>query len=281
MPTFATEMARITTPVSKRTTLPGLLTILLISIPTALLTMAITHVNVLTTLQKRLHQSTIPHHTSLITLTNVTTRISPGNKSCIITACQSRHAPGAEHFWNYYRRQSYTLHLYIFDTVTHAGKRAAPAWCRVPAAQTSARKNPNSRIIYADLDTKINVDTWCNLPYSSFAPIIMNSLARGRTSNEHFAVHGSQVQANVFATMPGRAGFEGLLRWEAAYWNGPLHDQGAIHRLEHGLCGVPGWIACYRNPDQQRCHCFGGKPWKQKDDCIRDLFLGNYTPCAW
>lgn len=216
-----------------------------------------------------------------IELVNPQRRTSSGNDSCVIVGCYTPDTPGVDSYWNYYHKSRYAFTLYAIDMVTHKGRRASDKWCDVPSARNELRIRLNSKIIYVDVDTKIDVEAWCNLPNHEAGPLIVNSLTRGaaNTVNDFFVVEGTQIQTNAFRAAPGKAGLLALKRWEDSFYRGPLSDQGALHRFERGLCGVPGWIACYNNPEQQNCHCFGSGNRPGKIDCIGRLFNGTWPKC--
>lgn len=214
-------------------------------------------------------------------LVNPRRRTAPGNESCVVVGCHTPDTPGADSYWNYYRRTGYAFAFYAIDMVTHKGRRASDKWCDVPVARDELRLRPHSKIIYVDVDTKINVKAWCDLPQHDGGPLIINSLTRGmaNTATGFFVVEGTQIQTNAFRVAPGEAGLLALKKWEDNFYRGTLSDQGALHRFERGLCGVPGWIACYSNPEQQGCHCFGSGNRPGKVKCIADLFNGTLSRC--
>lgn len=217
-----------------------------------------------------------------IQLVNPRRRASSGNESCVVVGCYTPDTPGVESYWDYYSKSEYASALYAMEMVTHKGRRSSDKWCDVAAARDELRIRPNSKVIYVDIDTKIDVRAWCNLPNHEAGPIIINSLtrppAKGPTT-DLFTVEGTQLQSNVFRAAPGTNGLLALKRWEENFYSGPLSDQGALHRYEKGICGVPGWLACYNNPEQQTCHCFGSGNKPGKINCIAKLFNGTYHKC--
>lgn len=213
-------------------------------------------------------------------LTGTKTFTTRGDDRCIILSCFDKQAQGSQLFLNYYRQFGYTVRQIQFQNISFAGKRAVPAWCRVPTVIDALSDYQNSRIIYIDIDTRINPDIWCNLPdIREHAPIIMNSLYRRKALNVkgRYSVFGSQVQANVFIVTYGKIGIKAMKRWRSMFQVIRNHDQGVIHVQEKGLCGVPGWISCYRNPMQQSCHCAG---LRGKEKCIRKLFNKTKIGCT-
>lgn len=215
-----------------------------------------------------------------LVLINPERRTSSGNETCIIVGCHTQNTPGVESYWKYYSRSAFAFSLYSIESVNYGKRHVPDTWCDVPATRDELRLSPKSRIIYVDIDTKIDVKVWCELPNHESAPLILNSLARATvTAAEDFIVAGTQVQANVFRVAPGNAGLWALRRWEDNFQAKTLQDQGAIHRFENRLCGVPGWVACFHNPEQQNCHCFGSGNWTKKDNCIDQLFKGTLRKC--
>lgn len=217
-------------------------------------------------------------------MTNTYTETIPGNNSCIIVSCYDKTAPGIGPFWDYYRTFGFTLKRIEFSEVLAGGQKAVPAWCRIPAVRETINEYPKSRVIYLDIDTKINPKVWCSLPdIKEYAPIVMNSLIRingnGFVLPGKFSVLGTQVQANAFIVTSGQHGMKAMEKWESAYDDIRLQDQGVIHLRERGLCGIPGWIQCYRNPNQNNCHCAAIKDRGQKENCIRTLFDGSKNNC--
>lgn len=208
-------------------------------------------------------------------------KIVTGNSSCTIVSCFTKRTPGAKHFWKFYKNSGYTAIKTEFKRITHKGVEISPVWCRIPTVLKALRSNPAARVLYLDVDTRVDLHQWCNFGQLGIqSPIIMNSFFRKRTyTYKDFEVGGSQVQANAFVVTPGALGIAAVKRWEAAVWEGQLKDQGAIHKQEAGLCGVPGWISCYSNPEQQGCHCSGVQGWKEKDTCVRNVFRGRWTTC--
>lgn len=212
-----------------------------------------------------------------ITLSNESISKENANSSCVIVSCASHRINNmSEHFWNYYKGKGYSVRLFHFDMTRRGGYNISPLWCRIPALRATMKEMPTSRPIYIDIDTLVNVRVWCDLP---LAPIVMNSLHRHAALATMYTrwVSGSQVQSNAVAVMPGRGGLRALRRWEMLY-SRKTHDQGVIHAIENGMCGIPGWIHCYSNPEQQRCHCTGSE---DKNKCIEDLFSNNSVCARW
>lgn len=205
------------------------------------------------------------------------------NSSCILVGCASFGTPGMKYFWDFYSTFGYSVAVTTFTRLTHSDMKAHPAWCRLPAVHKELASNPNSKVIYMDVDTLANLNTWCNLPgLGEHAPMIMNSLHRAKPAgNEYFTVHGSQIQSNAFITAPGKFGQGAIDRWSHFYGSYGVLDQGSVHLHEKGLCGVPGWIHCYSNPYQQNCHCAGGfnHVKAEKAKCIQRLFNGSKLGC--
>jgi len=205
-----------------------------------------------------------------------------GDDRCIIVSCYDKHAPGIGLFWDYYRTFGYTMKRVEFDKVLAGGQKTVQAWCRIPAVLETMKEYPNSRIMYLDIDTKVNPRVWCNLPdIKEHAPIIMNSFTRPKDKQipGKYSMYGAQVQANAFIVTAGIEGRKAMEKWESAFDDRLLlHDQGVIHLREKGLCGVPGWIQCYRNPNQQKCHC-AAIVGADKQKCIRALFKGKKEGC--
>lgn len=205
--------------------------------------------------------------------------------SCIIVGCHSADTPGAESYWRFYTTKTrYAVAFYGFHQVHYENRRTSDKWCDVPSTIKELNHNPSSRIIYVDVDTRIDSDVWCNLPDDPISgPLVVNSLTRGYAkpgeNNGAFVVEGTRVQTNVFRVTSGKRGLEAMERWEQGFWNGPLSDQGAIHLKEEGLCGVAGWAMCYSNPEQQTCHCFGSGNLAGKIACIEKLFNGTHEKC--
>jgi len=246
--------------------------------------------------------SRIPHEAStapVFSKTNTRKKMKPGylrmvraktttvtgENQCIIVACYDDGAFGVEYFREYYKSFGYTMRLLKFKIMrSSGGQKAAPAWCRIPAVIDTINRYPQSRVLYLDLDTIVNPTKWCNLPDNNeHAPIVMNSLQRSKieSKSEFFYVHGTQVQTNAFIVTAGEHGRKAMERWESFYNpKMPMVDQGVIHYRENRLCGLPGLIQCYSNPDQQKCHC-GGIRGKKKEPCIKDLFEGKKKGCVF
>ena len=206
------------------------------------------------------------------------------NSSCHLVGCHSKGTVGASYYWDYYSKQGVSASIVEFDYLQFGKERIHPAWCRIPAVTAELMRSPASRVVYIDIDSLCNVKTWCHMPHlGDTTPIIMTSLHRPKPeSTVHFTVHGTQVQTNIFTVSSGETGIRAMKRWEGLYGDYPLRDQGAIHKLEDQLCGVPGWIHCHSNPEQQKCHCAGrfkGNP-IGKDQCIRKLFMGELSGCS-
>lgn len=216
-----------------------------------------------------------------IYMNKTSVRTSTGNSSCIIVGCDSRKLPSSEHFWNFYSKSGYVTTFIQFDSLFHKETRGAPHWCRVPAVIRELNRVPNARVLYADIDTRVDFREWCDMEgLGENAPIIMNSVFR-RTPfvQRDYTAYGSQVQSNAFVVEPGNTGINAMKRWEDSYYFGDYQDQGAIHLREHKLCGIPGWIHCYSNPGQQGCHCTGSSHGMDKDICLRKLFEGKLPVC--
>lgn len=213
---------------------------------------------------------------------NETTHRVKGNDTCTIVGCYTQNLTGWKHFQNFYSKSGYEFVTTTFEQVTKDGKKVVPTWCRIPIAQREIHRNPKTRVIYVDVDTRLmDVHRWCNMPHLGvYAPIIMTSLFRHQSVHTpYFTITGTRVQANAFVVTPGSTGLQALLRWQRAFAVIPLHDQGVIHAQEEGLCGVPGWIHCYSNPKQQSCHCTGGPNRVAKEQCIKELFNGTRRHC--
>lgn len=209
-------------------------------------------------------------------------RRTEANSTCTIVACFTKDTPGAKHFYNYYKKSGYTVITTETEKVTYKGEVTNPVWCRIPAVLNAKRENPEARVLYLDIDTKVSLGDWCNFgALGKDAPIIMNSFYRGRPYIfRDFTLNGTRVQANAFVVAAGDVGLAAMKRWEQAYWEGQYRDQGAVHLQEGGLCGVPGWIHCYSNPEQQKCHCTGVTDSKKKDQCINELYKGKKKDCV-
>ena len=202
------------------------------------------------------------------------------NSSCIILSCSTYQTIGLKEFWNYYSKMPYTVSMTLFEHISHEGEAINPVWCRIPSVLNALKRNRNSRVLYLDIDSKVDPIEWCNLPNSELAPIVMNSYTRGRIyAFKDYKLQGTQVQANSFIVRSGKDGIRAMERWKSQYYNGQYQEQGAIHMQEKGLCGVPGWIACYSNLNQQKCHCPAIKDRHLKAKCIRDLFSGKKKDC--
>ena len=203
------------------------------------------------------------------------------NSSCILVGCHSYGTVGADFFWNYYSKKGYSTTLISFQSVRYNNKAVNPTWCRIPAAMQEKVINPLANVVYIDIDTLSDVTVWCNMPHlGKNAPIVMTSLFRAKAERTNdFTVHGTQVQANLFVVTSGNDGLDALEKWENSFGGHALRDQGAIHLKEQGLCGIPGWIHCYRNPEQQKCHCstqFGGNK-TAKSECIQKIIPRRKT----
>jgi len=216
-----------------------------------------------------------------IEMTEAKTETLAGNDKCVIVSCFDKHAPGIHESMEYYKSFGYTMRRVVFNKVLAGGKETVQPWCRIPAVIDASYDFPNSRILYLDLDTKVNPRVWCNLPDNrEHAPIIMNSFTRPvrKVIPNRYSMYGTQVQANAFIVTHGSLGRKAIRRWRDSFENVFLHDQGVIHMREQGLCGVPGWIHCYRNPNQQKCHCAAMKG-ERKLKCIDDLYKGKKEGC--
>lgn len=206
------------------------------------------------------------------------------NSSCVLVGCHSRGTVGTSFFWDYYSKQGVSLSLTEFDYVQIGNDRIHPTWCRIPSVTHELIRNPTARVVYIDIDTLCDVQSWCNMEHlGDAAPIIMTSLHRSKPeATSQFIVHGTRVQANLFVVAPGPPGRMAMMKWEKTYGNHPLRDQGSIHKHEGSLCGVPGWIHCHSNPHQQKCHCAGRFKGNTSDkrECIRKLFQGELSGCS-
>lgn len=205
-----------------------------------------------------------------------------GNNTCTIVGCYTHNMTGWKHFQKFYSKSGYEFVTTAFGQAVRNGTTVVPAWCRIPIALREIRRNPKTRVVYVDVDTRLmDVHRWCNMPHLGVhAPIIMTSLFRRQSVHtSYFTISGTQVQANAFVVTPGPTGLQALLRWQRAFDVIPLHDQGVIHAQEDGLCGIPGWIHCYSNPKQQSCHCTGGRNKAAKEQCIEALFNGTRRHC--
>lgn len=101
----------------------------------------------------------------------------------------------------------------------------------------------------------------------------MNSLYRERWWG---GLDGVRVQADAMIAASGEVGQRAVKKWEKAFYDGEKFQQGAVHLREGELCGVPGWVACYRNPFQRSCQCPVGKgAGKSEDGCVEELFSGK------
>lgn len=199
------------------------------------------------------------------------------NRTCSLVACHTPGTPGVAPFWDYYRRSGYDLAMYSAKSVLHKRRRTGPHWCCVAAVRDEMRARPGRRVLYVDIDTKLRPDEWCALPDA--APIMMNSLFRGEPEvTADFTMYGTGVQSNAFVVAAGARGLRALRRWERAHYRGAFWDQGALHLQEKGVCGVPGWIACTSNPEQNYCHCCT-VPGRDKQTCIEGLFNGTMPGC--
>lgn len=208
------------------------------------------------------------------------------NSTCILIGCHSSETTYAQYFRDWYGNCGYDVVITVFDDIRlrdNSSQAVAPHWCSLPASLQALRANPNSRVIYADLDTRIDIATWCDMPHIGVnSPIVMNSLYRQKSrKTQKFTVQGTMVQSNTYVVASGLVGIAALRRWEQGfddYW--PFFDQGAIHVAEKGLCGVPGWVSCYSNHLYQRCHCTGLPDKDAKIDCVRRLFSDSDDhPC--
>lgn len=214
---------------------------------------------------------------------NISSKYKIANSTCVIIGCHSRDTPGHDIFWKYYSQLGYTTILISFSALWMNERRIAPHWCRVGVAMREIARHPTSRVLYVDIDTRLsNIQKWCNMPYLGVhAPIIMTSLYRANAVRvKQFTVHGTQIQTNAFVVAPGEVGMNALRRWQQGYGHFPYADQGALHVQEQGLCGVPGWIHCYGNPEQQGCHCTGIRNSTLKEACIAKLFAGKLPSCG-
>lgn len=220
-----------------------------------------------------------------ITLQNNSVRTSAGNNSCIIVGCDSRNSRAGMYWWNFYSKTEYVTTQIRFDGLLHKGKPVSPNWCRIPSVIHELERFPGSRVLYIDTDTRVNYTHWCNTSpraLGPMAPIIMNSVYRKvKNLQPEYTVYGTQVQTNVFLAAPGDVGVKAMRRWEDLYHSRMYQDQGAIHILENGLCGVPGWIHCAANGQQQGCHCTGTSQGMKKVVCIRKLFEGKVYFCPY
>lgn len=219
-----------------------------------------------------------------IALENAVSRHMHLNSSCILVGCHSRATVGVEYFWDYYSKQGVSISLIAFDQVVFNKKSIHPTWCRIPAVYGELMKHPNAKVVYIDIDTLCDVNIWCNMPHlGEHAPIVMNSLHRSKQEpTKDFIVHGTRVQANLFVVAPGEAGRRAIKRWEDSFGEHSLRDQGSIHKEEGSLCGVPGWVYCHSNPQQQKCHCAGHFKGNSsaKSYCIKRLFSGEINACS-
>lgn len=186
-----------------------------------------------------------------LTFAEDTVRRKEGNGSCTIIGCTTAGSSGADTFWDHYSKSEYSIALTTFKHVMMNGKAVDSGWCRIPAALNELKRNRHSRVVYANTNVRLgDVSVWCNMPHlGKDAPIIMTSLYRERKyETDDYTVAGSQVQSNAFVVTPGRHGVNALLKWQDLYAEVPYGEQGVIHMEEQGLCGVPGWINCYRFP---------------------------------
>lgn len=215
-------------------------------------------------------------------MSDTKTETLPGDDRCVIVSCHDKKVMGIGLYWDYYRSFGYTMRRVEFGKVLAGENKTVQSWCRIPAVLETIKDFPDSRILYLDIDTKVNPRVWCNLPdVKEHAPIIMNSYLRevDKLIPGKYSMYGSQVLSNAFIVTPGQHGREAMEKWESAFDDSLfLHDQGVIHLREKGLCGVPGWIHCYRNPNQQRCHC-AAIIGAAKQQCIRKLFKGEKDDC--
>lgn len=219
------------------------------------------------------------HPDEMLRLENVTFRRAKGESSmCRIVACASRSTPGIDTFFKYYSQSTFSVTVVQFSRVMTGRKSVRPNWCCVPAVIDELRRYPNARVLFLDIDTKVDPAEWCALPR---APIVMNSLYREKALKlKDYTLFGTHVQSNAFITDSGNNGMSAMIRWERNFYVGTFQDQGAIHTHERGLCGIPGWISCYSNPIQQRCHCSSIRRKADKQRCIDKLFSGNHLKCA-
>lgn len=203
-----------------------------------------------------------------------------GDSKCTIVACHTPGAPGAREFWAHYSKSGFSMAAVEFDVVSRNEVPVAIPWCRIPSVIGELQRTPGTRVLYLDLDTKIDPKLWCELPVGQAAPIVMNSYRRTKEFKfEDYTLEGSRVQANVFLVTAGVDGVRAMRRWAYSYYDGQYQEQGAIHLREKGLCGVPGWIACYSNPHQQNCHCAAIKSLAAKVRCIASLYAGTKKGC--
>lgn len=128
-----------------------------------------------------------------------------------------------------------------------------------------------------DVDTLVDARKWCNMKgLGPAAPIVSNSLYRKeRARLKDYDVYGTMVQTNAMIAVPGDEGLRAMKRWEAGFHRRVYWDQGVIQELEGEICGVPGWVACHRNPHGQDCHCTGIPAKEKEEECIKNLFTGN------
>lgn len=232
----------------------------------------------------KLNQIQYNSEISKFTFENLSSRHLQLNSSCIVVGCFSHGTVGVDFFWNYYSKKGYTLTLFSFSSIKVGNRHVHPTWCRIPAVMKEKARNPEARVLYIDIDTLADVDLWCNMPYlGEHTPIVMTSLFRLKPEPARkFTVHGTQVQANLFIVAPGRYGMNAMNRWDSSFGFHEMREQGSVH-IEEGrnFCGVPGWIQCYRNPEQQKCHCstqFKGNL-TAKRSCIEKLFQGRRRGC--
>ena len=213
-------------------------------------------------------------------LTDVTIRRATKNSSCIILSCSTHDTIGIEDWWHYYNKFGYTVSMIQFEDIMLKDRKIHPVWCRIPMVMRELEKNIKSRVLYLDIDSKVDPGEWCNLPNTKFAPIVMNSYTRGKVYDfKDYSLSGTHVQANSFIVRSGKDGIRAMKRWRNQYYEGQYYEQGAIHLQEKGLCGVPGWIACYSNYHQQKCHCPAIKEKERKKKCVKDLFSGRKKDC--
>lgn len=219
--------------------------------------------------------------TGSITLNNTSVRTVGGDSSCIIVGCDSRNASDSDYWWHFYSKAGYVTTQIHFEKLLHNGEEGAPHWCRIPTVIRALQQKTQSRVLYVDTDTRVDVNLWCKFEsLGDKAPIIVNSAVRNTLEvHDDYTVHGTQVQTNAFVASPGRIGIKAMRRWEKSYYSGDYQDQGAINKQEHGLCGVPGWMHCAANPHQQKCHCCGSSHGMPKHVCIKKLFEGTLKTC--
>lgn len=219
--------------------------------------------------------------TGSIVLNNTSVRTVGGDSSCIIVGCDSRNLSDSDYWWDFYSKAGYVTTQIRFEKLLHNGEEGAPHWCRIPTVIRALQRKARSRVLYVDTDTRVDVNLWCKFEsLGKNAPIIVNSAVRNALEvHKDYTVHGTQAQTNAFVASSGHIGMKAMRRWEKSYYSGDYQDQGAINKQEHGLCGVPGWMHCAANPQQQRCHCCGSSHGMPKDVCIKKLFEGTLEIC--